>query len=156
MSGPAGAERPSTIPDALLAIAAREAGGFVFHLDGDVERFSCAELAERGARRLVALGIAPGDAVGVLGPNRPEWVVWSFAAWLAGAVLVPIQIPLRVRDRDAFTEQVCRLVQAGGCRRVLTDPRLAELVPDDVAVPWGEEGERSSEPLAGPRPTAPR
>lgn len=149
---------PATIAAALLATAARDRGGFVFHLDGEVERFSCAELAERaerGARRLVALGVAPGDAVGILGPNRPEWVVWSFAVWLAGAVLVPIQIPLRVRDEAAFAEQLRRLVAAGGCRRVLAVPRLARLLPDDVAVPWDERGDASSEPLAAPRADSP-
>ena len=154
MDAAAAAGRPSTIPEALLATAAREEGGFVFHLGDRVERFSSAELAaraERAAHRLVALGVEPGDAVGVLGPNRPEWVVWSFGAWLAGAVLVPIQIPLRVRDPDAFAEQLGRLVDAGGCRRVLADPRLARLLPDEVAVPWTEAGEQSSEPLAGPR-----
>jgi acyl-CoA synthetase (AMP-forming)/AMP-acid ligase II len=156
MRPPTLSDRPTTIPEALRASVARDRGSFVFHLgDDQVERFSCAQLverAERGARRLVALGVEPGDAVGVLGPNRPEWVVWSFAAWLAGATLVPIQIPLRVRDADAFAEQLRRLVEAGGCRRVMADPRLAGLLPSGVAVPWLEQGDQSSEPLAAPGP----
>lgn len=154
MRPPTLSDRPTTIPEALRASVARDRGSFVFHLDGRVERFSCAELlerAERGARRLVALGVGPGDAVGVLGPNRSEWVVSSFATWLAGAILVPIQIPLRVRDPAAFGEQLRRLVETGRCRRVLADPRLAGALPEDVAVSWEEEGDESSEQPVEPR-----
>lgn len=139
---------PTTIPEGLLASAERGMGEYVFHLEDGVARLSCAELAERataGARRLVALGVEPGDAVGVLGPNRPEWVVWAFATWIAGATLVPVQIPLRVRDPDAFREQLRALVEAGGCRRVLVEPRLAGLLDDEVAVSWEQTGAGSAE-----------
>ncbi len=132
-----------TIPEALFASAERLVGEHVFHLEDQVVRLSCAELAERAepaARRLLALGVGPGDAVGVLGPNRPEWIVSAFAIWIAGGVLVPVQMPLRVRDPDAFGEQLRALVRAGGCRRVLADPRLAPLLPEGVALDWTEEG----------------
>lgn len=135
-----------TIPDALAATAERGAGEFVFHLDGGIERFSCAELLERathGARQLAALDVRPGDAVGLLGPNRPEWVVWAFSTWLAGAVLVPIHIPLRVRDAGAFGDQVRNLVRVSRCRRVVAHPRLAALLDDDVAVGWDHRGDAS-------------
>jgi acyl-CoA synthetase (AMP-forming)/AMP-acid ligase II len=150
---------PTTIPEALFATAERGAGEFVFHLEQGQVRLSTPELAERamrGARRLLARGVEPGDAVGVLGPNRPEWVVGAFATWLAGAVLVPIQIPLRVRDPDAFREQLRSLVAAGGCRLVLADQRLAALLPPEVAVSWVEEGDESSTvpPGAGPQDQA--
>jgi fatty-acyl-CoA synthase len=147
--------RPSTISEALFATADRETGGLVFHLDEGPRRLSFPELAERsqrGAGRLVALGIEPGDAVGLLGPNCPEWAVWAFAAWIAGAVLVPVQIPLRVRDPDAFRAQLRSLVAAGGCRRVLADPRLAGLLPEGVAVTWGEAGNWSATALPPPGP----
>lgn len=141
---------PATIPEALFATAARGSGEYVFHLEDGPVRMSCAELADRavhGARRLVSLGIKPGDAVGVLGPNRPEWVVWAFATWIAGAVLVPVQIPLRIRDPEAFSDQLRRLVEAGGCRCVMADPRLGALLPEGVAVSWEEGGEESAEEL---------
>lgn len=136
-----------TIPEALLATAARGEGEHVFHLEDGVERIGCAELAERAhgaARSLLALGVEPGDAVGVLGANRPEWMVWAFATWLAGAALVPVQIPVRVRDPAAFREQLRRLVGAAGCRRVLAQPALLGLLPEGVGVAWdaapGEAG----------------
>jgi len=144
---------PATIPEALFATAERGAGEYVFHLEEGPVRLSCAELAERashGARRLAALGVEPGDAVGVLGPNRPEWAVWAFATWIAGAVLVPVQIPLRIRDPAAFREQLHSLVAAGRCRCVLADPELSALLPAGVAVPWDEAGEEASEQSVAP------
>jgi fatty-acyl-CoA synthase len=147
--------RPATIPDALFATAERGEGEYVFHLEDGPVRLSCEELAERalrGARRLVALGVEPGDAVGVLGPNRPEWVVSAFATWIAGAALVPVQVSLRIRDPDAFREQLRRLVEGGDCRRVLADPDLAPMLPAGIAIPWGESMEEGAAVGAAPTP----
>ncbi len=124
-------------------------GEFVFHEDDGTVRLGAGECAERalaGARRLIAAGVGPGDAVGILGPNRPEWVVSAFSIWLAGAAVVPIQIPLRVRRPDMFAEQLQRLSDAAGCRRVFADPAMAGLLPD-VAVAWNEKGAGSSAEL---------
>jgi fatty-acyl-CoA synthase len=145
--------KPATIPEALFATAERDLGELVFHLDEGPLRLGFPELAERalaGARRLTALGVGPGEAVGLLGPNRPEWAVWAFAVWIAGATLVPVHIPLRIRDPEAFGTQLRGLVEAAGCRLVLADPILASLLPAGVAVSWDEAGEQSGEHPAGP------
>ena len=42
------------------------------------------------ARALIALGVQPGDAVSIVGPNRPEWVQADLGAIAAGAVPAPI------------------------------------------------------------------
>ena len=39
---------------------------------------------------LIALGIRPGDAVGILGETRPEWTLADCGALLAGATVVPV------------------------------------------------------------------
>jgi long-chain acyl-CoA synthetase len=51
-----------------------------------------AYLAEvrRAARALVALGLEPGQAVGILGFNRPEWVTFDLAGMLAGGAAAGI------------------------------------------------------------------
>jgi fatty-acyl-CoA synthase len=142
---------PATIPEALFATAERGGGGYVFHLEGGEVHLSYPELAERAlsdARRLLARGVGPGDAVGVLGPNRPEWVIAAFATWIAGAVLVPLQLPLRIRDEAVFREQLLRLVEAGDCRCVIVEPGLAPLLTGDLAMAWNAEGgEGSAEPV---------
>jgi len=42
------------------------------------------------AKGLVALGVQPGDRVGIMCRTRFEWTLLDFAAWAAGAVPVPI------------------------------------------------------------------
>lgn len=44
----------------------------------------------QAARALVALGAGKGDAVAILGYNRPEWTITALAAMLVGAVPVGI------------------------------------------------------------------
>ena len=42
------------------------------------------------AKGLVAVGIQPGDKIGLMCKTRYEWTLIDFAAWYAGAILVPI------------------------------------------------------------------
>ena len=74
------------------------------------ETWSYRELAQgarRAAERLRAAGVRPGDRLLVLAPNSPELVVSLFGAWLAGGVLVPIDLRTepgvigRMRERTA-------------------------------------------------------
>jgi fatty-acyl-CoA synthase len=64
-------------------------------------RWSFAELAaevDRAARGLLALGVEPGERVGLWMVNRPEWIVAAFAAMRVGAVLLPVNTRLRTSD----------------------------------------------------------
>jgi fatty-acyl-CoA synthase len=147
-------ERASTLAEALTTSAAERAT-LDFHLEEGLVTISGAELAERaqaGARVLASRGIGPGDTVGVLGPNRPEWAVWAWATWAAGATLVPVQIPLRVRDPGAFAEQVRSLVHTAGCRLVLADPRLLSAVDTALGVAWDEPASAPGAEPVRPRP----
>ncbi|HEU5222944.1 MAG TPA: long-chain fatty acid--CoA ligase [Candidatus Lumbricidophila sp.] len=42
------------------------------------------------AKGFVAAGIQPGDRIGLMCKTRYEWTLIDFAAWFAGAILVPI------------------------------------------------------------------
>lgn len=60
--------------------------------------YTYAELLESAvvaARGLIALGVRPGDHVGLLMPNSPEFVEGYFGAALAGAVIVPLNARFR-------------------------------------------------------------
>ncbi|HEU4366805.1 MAG TPA: AMP-binding protein [Methylomirabilota bacterium] len=57
------------------------------------ERLTYAGLRDRAdtlARALLALGVARGDRVALLLPNRPEWLIGAFAAAKVGAVTVAV------------------------------------------------------------------
>lgn len=98
------------------------------------QRFSFADLrreADAASRRFAALGLKAGDKVGILMPNRPEFV-WS---WLGAAQmgLVCVMLNTRLR-RDEIAYQLgqsdCRAVivaDAGDGPDFLT--ALAELCP---------------------------
>lgn len=81
----------TTLGDLLLAAADR-------HPDADAlvlpeSRLRYRELAGRALRRaraLRALGVRPGDKVGLLLPNSPDWVETLFGIALAGGTGVPI------------------------------------------------------------------
>lgn len=67
-------------------------------------RWTWAGLAEatRGAaRRLATLGVGKGTRVGLLCPNRPEWLAIAFGALKLGAQLVPFST-LWKRDEIAY------------------------------------------------------
>ena len=50
------------------------------------------------ARSLTAFGIAPGDHLGILMPNCPEYIELLFGAALVGAVAVPVNARYKAED----------------------------------------------------------
>ena len=81
----------TTIP-ALLEDAAERFGGTAALVDGEL-RLSFAELRDRVREMAAALagwGLAPGDRVGVWGPNIWQWAVAALGVHVAGGVVVPI------------------------------------------------------------------
>ena len=79
-------------------------------------RWSYAELAARVedfAAGLLALGLKPGDRVGIWSPNNPEWVVTQFATARAGLILVNINPAYRLTELEYALNKV-------GCRALVT------------------------------------
>ncbi len=113
LSHVAGAAEPplleQTIGQALDAAAARW---------GDVEalvsvhqgvRWTYAELkarAEATASGLLALGLIPGDRIGVWSPNKAEWALTQFAAAKAGLILVTINPAYRLSEVEYTLNKV--------------------------------------------------
>ncbi len=63
------------------------------------------EAAERAACSLMRLGIEPGDRVGIMAQTTPATVVALLGCWAAGAVVVPLPLPMRAVDPVSFIEQ---------------------------------------------------
>jgi crotonobetaine/carnitine-CoA ligase len=65
------------------------------HLDGQVESYTWREIYRGSvvlASRLAEAGIEPGQCIHLHLPNRPEFLLYWFAASLLGAVIVPTNI----------------------------------------------------------------
>jgi len=56
------------------------------------------DTVNRLSRGLLSLGVAPGDKVGIMSPNRPEWNICDFAIMQIGAVQVPLYPTLSEND----------------------------------------------------------
>lgn len=87
------------------------------------ESLTYAELAEkarRAAALFVSLGVQPGDRVGLLLPNTPEYLIAAYGIWMAGGVVVSLS-PLSV------AEEISDLIRATECRLVVTLDVLSPL-----------------------------
>jgi fatty-acyl-CoA synthase len=79
-------------------------------------RWSYGELQRRVddfAAGLLALGLEPGDRVGIWSPNNAEWVVTQFATAKAGLILVNINPAYRLTELDYALNKV-------GCKALVT------------------------------------
>ena len=65
------------------------------------------------AAGLIALGIEPGDRVGIWSPNNAEWTVTQFATAKAGAILVNVNPAYRLAELDYALNKV-------GCKALVT------------------------------------
>src|SRR6202007_2508914 len=94
-----------------------------------------AELKSRSdafASGLLALGLAPGDRVGIWSPNCAEWTIAQFATAKAGLILVNINPAYRLSELE-------HVLRGGGCRALIPAARfktsdyiamIRELVPE--------------------------
>jgi fatty-acyl-CoA synthase len=83
-------------------------------------RWSWNELKRRVdemAAGLVALGLAPGERVGICAPNDAEWVVTQFATARAGLILVNINPAYRLAELEYALRTV-------GCKALIVAERL--------------------------------
>lgn len=88
-------EPGSNVADLLARRAAATPDLVLFQIpEGDRWRsVTAAEFRDRVvavAKGLIAAGIEPGDRIGLLSSTRYEWSLIDFAAWYAGALVIPI------------------------------------------------------------------
>src|ERR1700759_2274776 len=98
-------------------------------------RWTYAELGARVdalAAGLLALGLAPGDRVGIWSPNNAEWVLTQLATARAGMVLVCINPAYRLHEFDyALNKAGCAaLVTATAFKTSDYAGMLLELLPE--------------------------
>src|SRR5450432_4681073 len=84
-------------------------------------RWTYRQLRERAddlAAGLIALGLKPGDRIGIWSPNNSEWVLTQFATAKAGLILVNINPAYRTHEFEyAMSKVGCRaLILSAGFR----------------------------------------
>ena len=81
-------------------------------------RWTYADLRRRAndlAAGLIALGLKPGERIGIWSPNNAEWVVTQFASAKAGLILVNINPAYRVHELEFALNKV-------GCKALILSP----------------------------------
>ena len=103
---------------------------------------------ERLATGLLALGIEPGDRVGIWSPNRYEWCLTQFATAKIGAILVCINPAYRVFELEyALNKSGCKaIISAESFKSSHYLDMLRRLAPE---IDSCEPGQLISEKLPG-------
>src|ERR1700676_1026899 len=69
------------------------------------------------AAGLIAMGLKPGERVGIWSPNNAEWIVTQYATAKAGLILVNINPAYRLSEVEYALNKV-------GCRALVTSTRF--------------------------------
>ena len=87
------------------------------------------------AAGLLALGLEPGDRIGIWSPNRAEWTLTQFAAARAGLILVTINPAYRLSEVEYTLNKVGvkALVAAEAFKTSLYADMIDELAPEIAA-----------------------
>lgn len=112
--------REDTIGATLAATAREHANREALVIPNEGVRWSWAELRERAdavAAGLLAMGLQPGDRVGIWAPNCSAWTLTQFATARAGLVLVNINPAYRASELAYALGKV-------GCRALVLAPAL--------------------------------
>jgi long-chain acyl-CoA synthetase len=153
-----------SLADNLIAAARRHPDRPALRLDETATTYAELDAATaRVAGLLIARGLEPGDRVGVMLPNVPEFAIAYYGVLRAGGVVVPMNVLLKQREvafylGDAQAKLVfawhamadeaiagaaqadaeCIVVEPSAFARLLTDAEpadeIAERAADDTAV----------------------
>lgn len=132
-----------TIGDALAVAAERWGERDALVSVGQGIRWNFAELLERSdtvAAGLLALGLNPGDRIGIWAPNCAEWTLTQFAAARAGLILVTINPAYRLSEVEYTINKVglSALVAATSFKTSDYPGMIEELAPEVAASTPGQ------------------
>ncbi|WP_336158735.1 AMP-binding protein [Amycolatopsis sp. VC5-11] len=118
-----------TVSGLIAARARQHPGKPALVVDGTELTYGELDLAvSEVARGLLATGAAPGDSVGILLPNRAEYLLAWFGAARAGLV----EVPVNTAYKGQFLDHALR---STGVRILVTEPALLGLVADLPELP---------------------
>lgn len=124
----------ASIPDVVRG-AARRFGAATALVDGPA-RWTFRELEQqmlRAVKAVIALGIRPGDRVGLCAPNSAEWIVAALGIHGAGGIVVPLNTRFKAQEQ-AYILRKCGAAAVFASSFLGTD-YIAELRAFDEALP---------------------
>ncbi|HWT41250.1 MAG TPA: AMP-binding protein, partial [Sphingopyxis sp.] len=126
-----------TIGTALALAAERWGGSDALVSVGQGISWTFAELLERSdafAAGLLALGLNPGDRIGIWAPNCVEWTLTQFAAARAGLILVTINPAYRLSEVEYTINKVgLSALVAASSFKTSDYPAMIEELASEVA-----------------------
>lgn len=124
----------ATLTEALDFAANGPTGINLYGLRGElIEAIPYRELRARAralAARFLAAGLAPGDRVGLVADTDVDFVVAFFACQYARIIPAPLPLPAPLGGRDAYVEQIGRM---------LTSASAAAVFGSETLMPWLRE-----------------
>ena len=129
-----------TIGQALDAAAARWGEREALVSVHQSVRWTYAELKARSeafAAGLLALGLAPGDRIGIWSPNKAEWTLTQFAAAKAGLILVTINPAYRLSEVEYTLNKVgVKALVAAERFKTSEYAQMIETLAPEIASSW--------------------
>src|SRR3954463_11374710 len=140
--------RFETIGQALDSTAVKWSSHDALIVRHQAVRWTYGEFKERVdtlAAGFLALGLAPGDRIGIWAPNRSEWALTQFASAKTGLILVNLNPAYRAHELEFSLNKVgCRALVVAECfKNVSFLEILQSLAPElDAGAPNGRRGAR--------------
>lgn len=121
-----------------LAYAAKGVTGFTYYTaKGEVsEVLPYSRLAPDAAvvaARLAALGLERGDRVAILAETDADFARAFCGALLAGLAPAPLPLPVAFGAREAYSDQIRRIVAVAGARAVIAGAEFGDWVAEAMA-----------------------
>jgi fatty-acyl-CoA synthase len=126
-----------TLTAALDFAATGETGINLYSLRGElVEALPYAKLREQAlalAPRLLATGAKPGDSVGLIADTEADFVRAFFACQYAGLVPAPLPLPAPLGGREAYVEQIARMLGSAHAKLLIGPAGMKDWVAEIAA-----------------------
>jgi fatty-acyl-CoA synthase len=126
-----------TLTAALDFAATGETGVNLYSLRGElVEALPYATLREQAlalAPRLLATGAKPGDSVGLIADTDGDFVRAFFACQYAGLVPAPLPLPTPLGGREAYVEQIARMLASAHAKLLIGPAGMKDWVAEIAA-----------------------
>lgn len=92
-----------------------------------ITRRGLAEASQTGSAALAAAGVRPGDRVGILSANTPDFLIALFSISRAGAAACPLPLPTSARDLAGYAARLSRTITVADIRRVVVGTSVARI-----------------------------